>query len=678
MSSKNALSEFLSAFVVEGDEHLRSASTNLLAVETAARKGETNVKAMRELFRSIHTIKGLAAMVAVEPIVALAHRMETALRLANQFGGQLSVDSIDALLQGVEAISQRLRQVSEGKPVDAPAPALLEKLDAVAAAPPEAAPPGAAPVLIPGFDPALLAKLLPFEQQQLKAGLASGLRAVLVEFVPSAEAAATGVNITSVREAVGRLGEIVKVMPVSAPNGLLFALVVLTRESDAALAAAVGVEPSAIQLLAAASAHPERRHGDEVEAEVAGGDEATSTEGWGIVRVEVSRLDEAMERLAALIVTRFRLAAAVARLTQAGVDTRELQVIAHDSARQLRDLRASILKVRMVTVAEVLERVPLLVRGLKRTTHKQVRLEMDVGKCELDKVVAERLFPAIVHLIRNAVDHAIESPEVRRAAGKPEEGVVRISCSERSNTHLELVVSDDGCGIDAARVARRAGREVPATDAALLELLCKPGLSTVDEATTTSGRGMGMDIVRRVAVAQLGGELVMGTTPGRSTTFTLRVPLTLAIVDAFTLECGGQRFLVPVAAVEEILEIEPDQVMRAPDTAKRGARSVAMLERRGETIPMLSLEALFTSGKGTGARKALVIRRGGEVMAFAVDRMLGQQEVVVRPLEDPLIRVLGVSGSTDLGDGRPTLVLDLLSLTASLLATSAANPEVVH
>ena len=669
MNPKTDFTEFLAAFVVEAGEHLNSASTNLLAVEVSARKGETNVRAMRELFRSIHTIKGLSAMVAVESIVAVAHRMETGLRSANQFGGTLSADSIDALLQGVEAIGHRLRQVSEGKTVDPPSGVLLEKLDAV-----DADLPGAVLGLNLRLDPGLLEKLAPLEQRQLDAGLKAGNRAVSIEFVPSAEAASKGLNITAVREAVAARGEIVKVMPVSGPKGLLFVLLVLTQDSDEAIAAAAGVEAAAITLVATPL-------GTEVESKTEPpedeDDEANSTQGKGIIRVEVTRLDDAMERLAALIVTRFRLTAAASRLSRDGADTRELNLIIHDNGRQLRDLRASILKVRMVSVAEVLERVPLLFRGLKRTTGKQVRLQMDVGNAELDKAVAERLFPAIVHLIRNAVDHAIESPEARKAAGKPEEGLVRISCVERANTQLDLVVSDDGRGIDAAHVARRAGTEVPATDAGLLELLCRPGLSTREQPTLTSGRGMGMDIVRRVAT-QLGGSLTLSTTAGQSTTFTLRVPLTLSIVDAFSLECGGQRFVVPVSAVEEILELEADKVVHAPDSANRGSQSVAMLDRRGEAIPLLSLEALFSKGSGAGARKALVIRRDGEAMAFAVDRMLGQQEVVVRPIEDPLIKVVGVSGSTDLGDGKPTLVLDLLSLTNSLLAHAALKPEVIH
>ncbi len=209
----------------------------------------------------------------------------------------------------------------------------------------------------------------------------------------------------------------------------------------------------------------------------------------GVVRVDVSRLDDAMEGLSALIVTRFRLARSIATLTERGVNTRELSAIMNDNARQLRDLRAAIVRVRMVPVSELLERLPLLVRGLQRTTHRSVRLELEAGNAELDKSVSERLFPVIVHLVRNAVDHAIETPDERVRRNKPEEGLLRISCGARGNARLELTVSDDGRGIDRAAVARKAGRATPNDDAGLLELLCIPGLSTRDIVTTTSGRG---------------------------------------------------------------------------------------------------------------------------------------------------------------------------------------------
>ena len=274
------------------------------------------------------------------------------------------------------------------------------------------------------------------------------------------------------------------------------------------------------------------------------------------------------------------------------MNTRALGEIMRDNARQLRDLRAAILRVRLVPAAELLERIPLILRGVRREGGRPVRLVLDAGTAELDKGVAERIFPALVHLVRNAVDHAIESPEERKLLGKPEEGTLTLRCLARSNTELELSVSDDGRGIDCPAVAARAGRELAPGDAALLDALCQPGLSTRDRLTTTSGRGMGMDIVRRVVVDQLGGELSMTTTPHVGTTFTLRVPLTLFIVDTFTLECMSERFVVPVSNVDEIFEVDHDRVRRAPSSQVGTARcfrdrttrrSDAALRARGDS-----------------------------------------------------------------------------------------------
>jgi len=279
--------------------------------------------------------------------------------------------------------------------------------------------------------------------------------------------------------------------------------------------------------------------------------------------------------------------------------------------------------------------------------------------------------------VRNAVDHALESPAERRAAGKPEVGLVTVACHERSDSQLELTVSDDGRGVDAAAVARRAGVPVPTTGEALLDLLARPGLSTRAEVTTTSGRGVGMDVVKRITVDDLGGVLSMRTTPGQGTTFSLRIPLSITIVDAFSFLCAGETFVVPVTMVEEIQELDLAQTVRGPDRRReprggperRGpARGTDMIRRRGEAVPVLRLEELLGLGEVSETRrKAIIVRRNGDPMAFAIDRMLGQQEVVVRPLEDALVRVHGVSGTTDLGDGRPTLVLDLAALGARLV-----------
>jgi two-component system chemotaxis sensor kinase CheA len=658
------LAEFVSAYVAEAEEHLVVANTHLLATEVALKAGEPNLRGVREVFRSLHTVKGLSAMVGVEPIVVLAHRMEALLRSADRSQARLPLPAVDVLLRGVQAIESRVRAFRDGRSVEAAPPALLREIDAFDPEGPSALDRSELALDLP---PELSNKLGQAELDQLRQGLGAGKTALCVSFEPSTEKAERGVTIKHVREALERLAEIVKVVPVSLQGsvsgaGLAFAIILLTRVTHAEIIAAVDGQLSVAQV-----ASPPVSAGDEsppslpfeVERDFEGQQQ-------GFVRVNVKRLDDSVERLSALIVNRFRMTRAIAKLTAQGADTRELLQIQSEQGRQLRDLRAAVFRVRMVPTADLLERIPLLVRGLRRTVDRLVQVQIDAGTTEVDKAVAERLFPALVHLVRNAVDHAIESPDERLRRGKPQEGLLKISCASRSDTWLELLVEDDGRGIDRVAVAKKAQREVPTSEAALLELLCAPGLSTREVATTTSGRGMGMEIVKRT-VDQLGGDLSLRTELGVGSVFILRVPLSLSIVDGFSFECGEQRFVVPVSTIDEIVEVEESALVRSPAGAGASAGlGVSMLQRRGQVVPLLSLAGVLGLTSTSRDKKALVVRRGAEAIAFSVDRMLGQQEVVVRPLEDELVRVRGVAGATDLGDGKPILVLDLAGLGSAL------------
>ena len=664
------LKEFLSAYLAEVGEQLDAANGTLLKIEVSAAGALPNPRAVRDLFRALHTIKGLSAMVGVEPVVAIAHRMESVLRASDGTGGQLPAAGVDTLLFGLREIETRVRELASGASVSEPPAELLDALDRLDPVAPAAT--VRAPATL-ALDPVLAGRLAAFELDLLAAAAEAGGRAVRVDFVPSAEKAASGLTITAVRERLSSIADVIKVLPLSrastasAPGGLSFALLMVTSASDAEIAAAVEVEPSAIERLTSIrvdDAVPSRLAPLSTEEVATGADSEPMRQGF--VRVDVVRLDDAMDQLSALIVTRSRLARAVVELKAAGVGVRELTEILKDNTRQLRDLRAAILRVRMVLLTDVLDRVPLIVRGLRRDSGKLVGLDIDVGNAELDKAVAERLFPAIVHLIRNAVDHALETPSERRTAGKAEEGTVRITCSAHSNTRLELTITDDGRGVDRASVALRTRTALGQTDAALLEAICLPGLSTRAEASTTSGRGMGMEIVKRIVVDELGGEIFMKTELGKGTSFTLRVPLTIAIVDAFVVECANQRFVVPVSVVEEILEIDHAQTHFAPSRPDlHGTAPLGMVQRRAETLPLLDLASILQlPGDHGRPRQALVVRRGGEPVAFAVHRVLGQQEAVVRPLVDRLVQVPGISGAADLGNGMPTLVLDLCALSS--------------
>ncbi|MEO7733719.1 MAG: ATP-binding protein, partial [Kofleriaceae bacterium] len=643
---------------VEAAELVTTANQALLEIEAGYAEGAPRPKAVRELFRALHTIKGLAGMVGVEAIVEIAHGLETLIRTADRAGGQLGRAAVEVSLQGVRAIGDRVRAVAEQR---TPAAAPERLLAAIANTDPTAEPLAAAPVMSSAVD----ARLSASERQQLSQALGSHTPAWTLSFVPSEANAARGVTIGSVRAQLAALGDIVKVAPRTrkaddgAQLGIAFDIVLISSASREAIAEVIASPADSVVAIVPiappTAALPVAQTDDADDADDARAEEGSPI-GRAVVRVELGRLDDLQDQLSLLIVSRFRLDREIATHAERGHDVRGLRQVSELQGRQVRDLRRAILRARMVRVAEVLEPLSLLIRSLARTSHNEVRLELDTRDTELDKAVADRLLPALVHLVRNAVDHAIEPAAERVARGKPAFGTLRVSCREVAGNQLELAIRDDGRGIDRASIARRAGRAID-DDTELLEALCSPGFSTRDVATRTSGRGLGMDIVRRIAVADLGGELRLETAVGAGTTFTLRVPLTIAIIEVFSFECGRQAFVVPVAAIEEIFELGDAGI--TPPSAHGGRSRAQLLERRGKAIPVFSLGVELAIDDGARARKALVIRRNGEPVAFAVDRMLGRQEVVVRTLEDPLVHVPGVAGATDLGDGRPTLVLDL-------------------
>ena len=659
MSETLDFQEFVGAFVAEADELIAAANAAIEVIEAGNAEGSARPRAVRDLFRALHTIKGLAGMIGVEPIVEIAHVLETLVRGADRAGANLQPPAVASCVRGVDAIAEGVRAVAEGRtPARAPAD-LLESI--------EHAEPQVVPVRT-AMSPEWEAKLSPGERAQLSQAFEAGTQVSTVAFVPSDALAASGITIGQVRQQLSAVGEIIKIVPRSMTGegaGIVFEILIASTAGADALARAgattidrVTSVPSTAAPMVAIVPGADEAVGDAVE-DVLPTPEAPTLIGRAMIRVEVARLDALQEQLSLLIISRFRLQRELAAQAERGTDVRVLREIVELQGRQLRGLRRAILQARLVRATEVLEPLSLLVRSLARSSQKDVRIEISAGTAELDKSVADRLLPALVHIIRNAVDHAIERADERTRLNKPATGWIRVSCREIAGNQIELVISDDGRGIDRDAVARKAKRTIE-SDADLLDVLSQPGFSTRDAATRTSGRGLGMDIVRRVIAGDLGGELAMSSSRGIGTVFTMRIPVTIAVLDVFSFECGAQSFVVPVSSIEEIFELELKDLVVPPTTT---TGTFKLIERRGRAIPVISLGAILAIGDGATARKALLIRRQGEEIAFTVDRMVGRQEVVIRPIDDPLVRSPGIAGATDLGDGRPTLVLDLGELS---------------
>jgi two-component system chemotaxis sensor kinase CheA len=644
VSEQVDLREFIGGFVVEAEELVATANALLLEIEVAIAEETSRPRAVRELFRALHTIKGLASMIGVEPIVEIAHALETLVRAADRAGGSLGHAAVEIALQGVGAMADRVRAIAEHRAIAEPPDGLIEAITSAEVSAP-------ASIMATAIPPEWEARLSPGERQQLALALQTRAPVWTLSYSPSPASAARGITITTVRAGLDAIGEIVKIIPRSIAAaadgklGVAFDILLVSRATQRAIAEVASADLdqviAMVQPAVTDSLEPVER------------DDHVSTLDRAVVRVELARLDDLQDQLSLLIVSRFRLEREITSLAELGHDVRRLQEVVRIQGRQLRDLRRAILRARMVRVTEVLEPLPLLVRSLTRSGHRLVQLEVEARDVELDKAVADRLLPALIHLVRNAVDHGIESPEQRVAAGKPRTGTVRVSCLEVAGNYIEIVVRDDGRGIDRAEIARRANRPIT-DDAALLAVLTSAGFSTRDVATTTSGRGLGMDIVRRIAVGDLGGEISMTTHPAVGTAFMLRVPVTIAVMDVLSFQCGPQAFVVPALVVEEIIEVLPN--------AGATMSSCSLVARRDPAIPLVSLGAILAIDSGARARKALVVRRNGAAIAFAVDRVIGRQEVVIRAIDDPLVNVPGIAGATDLGDGHPTLVLDLNEL----------------
>jgi two-component system chemotaxis sensor kinase CheA len=381
------------------------------------------------------------------------------------------------------------------------------------------------------------------------------------------------------------------------------------------------------------------------------------------VRVDIRKLDELMNLVGELVIQRGAIGAIAEQLlAEPGVArlARELAKAHKALERKLQELQAGVLEVRMVPMRQVFEKLSRVVRRLRREVGKDVRLEIHGGDTELDKLIVEELADPLMHLVRNAFDHALESPDERLAANKPAEGTIRLEAYQRGN-HVVIEVSDDGRGIDLELVRARAvargllDPEVLLTPKQTLDLILLPGFSTRNEITETSGRGVGMDVVRENVTA-LGGLVHVDSKQGTGTTICLTLPITLAIIQALVVGVGDQRFAIPLTSVLETLLVDPVEILRSEGRE--------LLNLRGEPLPLRRLHAEFgLPGAPGGARQAVVVVGLGDARTgLLVERLEGQQDAVLKPIQGPVRSVRGIAGATELGDRGTVLVVDVAAL----------------
>lgn len=661
-SNSEFFAQFLDDYYAECDEHLTLVRRHLLVLEAQVGQAVVEQALLDELFRSFHTLKGISAMVGLGAAEQLAHHMESYLRALRQRETVLSAAGVEALIAGASMLEQVIAARRNEQPLPA-IDAIVARLEAVASDVSSRPAPAASKDNAGDKTSAPVGT-----KQDALAGATT--RTWHVEFVPTPALAERGVNVNSIRARLQEIGELIQAKPQVRGQGEIAFLFVVVTKADESVFVSWGID----DLIFAPVDDRTHDDGSAVEAQVEDAPEAESIlyskmiAPSNVVRVDLGRLDELMRMIGELVISRARLEDHLKQLKRSvpPAEWRALQETNLAMGRQLRDLREGVMRVRMVQVGEIFERMQFVVRDLARESGKQIKLELLGRETEIDKFLVERMTDPLMHLVRNAVSHGLETAGERVAQGKPAEGKLTLRAATVGESVL-IEIADDGRGIDKERVATRAeakgllaaGAELD--DAALLELICAPGFSTRDEADRGSGRGVGMDVVRNT-VEELGGRISLETESGRGTRFTIELPLTLAIAEALIVSVDGQRFAVPQSAVQEVMEVESSTV--------KALENNEIISYRGGVLPLVRLARFFElhDGREQSAFHVFVIGSGANALGVAVDRIIGQREIVVRGISDPLVQVAGIAGATELGDEQVVLILDVAALRQSAVS----------
>ena len=620
---------FLDDYYAESDEHLTAAAEALLRLDKSIGHPSAERSAVDDLFRYFHTLKAISAMVELRPAEQLAHHLEHYLRAIREGESVLSTAGSDILIEG----TRRLEHIINAHRAHQPLPSIDDVLARI-----EALISGDGKTLAPAASETIASE--------------SGRRWIC-RFTPTRELLAAGIGVDLVRKRLAEIGTIVEATPDIQPDATIsFRFTVLTAEGLDVAETLAGI-PLQVE---ADTLRPEVDPVVESDASAIAPD-APNAAISHVVRVDLARLDHLMRNIGDIVISRARLAESLSRI-EAHVPAAEWRAVQENSIaidRQLRMLREGIMRVRMVPVGEIFRRMPLVVRDLARENGKRVQLELQGQATEIDKYLIERMMDPVLHLVRNAVSHGIEPPEVRVAQGKTPEGTITLSAAAVGDM-VTLEIADDGYGVDPEAVvdkAREAGIAVPTGPldaAAILALLCTPGFSTKEETDRASGRGVGMAVVKAM-VEELSGTIALDTEPGQGTRFVIRLPVTLAITDALIGRVGDEAFAIPQGSVREVIEMNEADVRQLEENE--------IAPYRDGALPLIRLSRLFGINRPARSRfHVFVLGHGSSAVGIAVDRIVGQREIVVRTIADPLVRVEGISGATDLGDGRVVLILD--------------------
>jgi two-component system chemotaxis sensor kinase CheA len=680
-------------FLAESQEIVESLSRDLLLLDHGQKHGRADPDLLNSVFRGVHTLKGIAGMFGYRDLSENAHVLEDLLDHLRLGRVALAQSSLDVLFEGIEVL-QRLLGAIRGESHEVDLASFRRSAGSLLGA---SAAPAVDPLAAYELDPSMLGVLTEYEEHRLRtnAEMRVPLLRVRVRFALSS----IDTDLDALKARLKPVAEIITYLPSVEGGGddtIELEVLLASATPLAELRQLVGDAPvelvptregpsrtlpppppqaagtsAAVSMVPPSPRVPVPDDPRDLVPRDAGAEAIAVRAVAKTVRVDIAKLDHLMNVIGELGIVRSAVGRVLERLG-ARTDLRpiaaELHRVHRSFERHLEALQDGVLDVRMVPLGQTFDRLARAVRQVAREHDKEVRLVVNGGDTEIDKLIVEELIDPLLHLIRNAVGHGIELRDQRARLGKDPTGIIALNAYQKGN-HVVIEVEDDGAGIDVQRVLSRAverrvidvGAARDLDDHAIRQLVFLPGFSTADEVTDLSGRGVGLDVVR-TNIGRLGGVIDLHSTAGIGTKFTLTLPITLAIISALVMRVGNHTFAIPLTVVQEALFLEPGAI-RVVDGRE-------MVTVRGQSLPVVRLGELFHLGPSQRQRGYIVVTSLGQRrLGIVVDALEGQQDIVTKPLGLSLHGVRGFAGATDLGDQRVVLVLDAPALLDEVLSS---------
>ncbi|KZS43728.1 chemotaxis protein CheA [Paenibacillus glucanolyticus] len=681
------MNQYLTMFIDESNDHLQSLNENMLQLES----NPDDIGIVQIIFRSAHTLKGMAATMGYEDLASLTHQMENVLDLVRNEKLKMQDFIFDTLFKSLDALESMVQDITEGGDGKADVSAIVASLQSIVRG--EGALPNGgiadeshSAAAVQGIE------LDEFQFSVLDQSISEGHKVLYIQVTLREDCQLKAVRAYMVFETLERSGEIVKTYPdvqeiEQGEFDRVFSLYYITqRDTEEIESQILGVSeiettsvvaldhetlqqmvqesaataetvksvdaetaPAATKLAETKSA-PSPAKESKASTRNAGGGNPSRT-----IRVDIERLDVLMNLFSELLIDRVRL-------EQLATESKnqELTDTVEHMSRVSSDLQNIVLKLRMVPVDTVFNRFPRMVRDLAKTLDKKIDLIITGADTELDRTVIDEIGDPLVHLLRNSADHGVEPVADRIAAGKPETGTVHLRAFHSGN-NVFIEIEDDGRGIYRENILKNALKKGVVTEAEAAsmsddevnQLLFAPGFSTAEKISDVSGRGVGLDVVKSKIVA-LGGNVTIYSTPGKGTNFSVQLPLTLSIIAAMLIRMGSEKYAIPLSSIVETAIIKRGQIKQV-----HGSR---MIQFRESLIPVISLSRLFEvpdfDEELEEETEIVVIRKGDRLAALTIDDFIGQSEIVIKNLGKYLPAIQGISGATILGDGQVALIID--------------------